>query len=402
MLKTMILAGLVLAGSNFGCSVAQGQVRLSEEDVVRIGLDRADFANWIDAGRAQAESRVAQSGLWHNPEIEYSLEDVDLAAGSSSEQSFWLRQRFNLAGVPGLERRSASFELAARNVELELDRSEQAALIRRHFYQALGASRRAEAVSVWHERFEQLVREVDDRARAGDASRFDALRLRHELTALGGERREARAEATAARHALFGLIDHEPAHLVGALLPSASDASGGQGGAPSHARLRALDAQIQAAELSARAARRQRWPELTLGLGRRELDEPGLSANGHLVMVGLEIPIFDRALGRRNEEQARVRRLQAERELLLSSLNSEIASLEEQLDASRRSALALAEIAGEASLAEMAEGAYAAGEIGVLELIDAHRTELNAHRDQIRRALAARYAKIELRLLKGE
>ncbi|WP_181918466.1 MULTISPECIES: TolC family protein [unclassified Wenzhouxiangella] len=397
MSKFLALIGLLAVSLH-----AYAQPYLSEAEAVRIGLERSDFAGWLEAGRAQADGLARTAGQWDNPEIEYSYEEADLAGGAVEDHFYWLRQRFNLAGVHGLERRSARFRSAASGARIDLDRNEQAALIRRHFYDALAASSQAEAVDRWHDRLAQLVADVDERARAGDASRFDALRLRHELAALKGDRLETQARAASARDRLFGLIEHEPVELAGELLPPMSKVAEPRHLVADHPELRALNAEIRAAELSARAAERGRWPEMTLGVGRRELDEPGISASGNLFMVGLEVPLFDRGAGRAQAESAQARRLAAERELMISRLTSEIRSAARELEARRSAALALSEIQDAESLAEIAESAYRAGEIGVLELIDAHRTELAASRERIRRALAARQSHIELQLMRGE
>lgn len=397
MMRSIVLAGLL------ACSVAvHAQSPLTEADAVRVGLDRSDFTAWLEAGRTQAEGRVRAAGRWDNPEVEYSYEEADVAGGSVEDHFYWLRQRVNLAGVHGLERRSAAYERTASGARFDLDRDERAALIRRHFYAALAASRQARAVGRWHDRLAQLVADVEQRAQAGDASRFDALRLRHELAALDGERLETRAQAASARDRLFALIEHEPVELQGELLPPRAEPAEPQGLLADHPGVRALDAQIRAAELSARASERGRWPEVTLGVGRRELDEPGLSASGNLFMVGLEVPLFDRGTGQAQVETARARRLAAERGLLVSRLGAELDALARELEARRGAAQALSDIQAAESLAEIAESAYRAGEIGVLELIDAHRTELSASRERVRRALAARQSHIELQLMRGE
>lgn len=397
MLRYLILTGLLAA-----CAPVQAQSPLSEADAVRIGLERSDFTTWLAAGQDQAEARVRSAGLWDNPEIEYSYEEADLAGGAVEDRFYWLRQRVNLAGVNGLERRSAVERKDASGARLELERDEQAALIRRHFYEALAASRQAEVVDRWHARLAQLVADVDERAQAGDASRFDALRLRHELAALNGDRLETQARATSAREQLFGLIEHEPVELEGHLLPEKPEGVDPQRLAADHPQIRALDAEVRAAELAARAAERRRWPEMTLGVGRRELNEPGISASGNLFMVGLEVPLFDRGSGQAQAESAQARRLVAERQLLISRLGADVSGVIRQLRARRTAALELADIQNQESLAEIAESAYSAGEIGVLELIDAHRTELAARQEGVRRALAARQAHIELQLMRGE
>lgn len=397
MLRKLALTGLLGA-----CALAHAESPLSESDAVRIGLEQSDFTEWLDAARDQAEGRERAAGRWANPEVEYSYEGADVTGGVIKDHFYWLRQRINLAGVNGLERRSAHRERKASGARSEMDRNEHTARIRRHFHDALAASRHSTAVEGWYARLQQLVTNVEERAQAGDASRFDALRLRHELASLNGERLGAQARAASARDRLFSLIDHEAEALEGRLLPPVPANLGPRTRLAEHPLVRALDSEIRAAELAADAAKRGRWPEMTLGVGRRELDEPGLSASGNLFMIGLEVPLFDRGAGQAQAESARSRRLAAERAMLVSRLSSDMASTIRQLEAQREAALDLADLQQESSLADMAESAYRAGEIGVLELIDAQRTELEANREGIRRARAARESYIELQMMRGK
>lgn len=383
-------------------ATAHGQAPLTESDVVRIGLERTGFAAGLSASRDEAEATARGAGLWDNPELEFSHEGIDVSGGQLEERSYWLRQRFNLAGVRALERRAALALSSATNSRLASDRSEQAALIRHYFHEVLAASHRAQALERWHQRLARLVQSIEARSQAGDAARFDVLRLRHELGSVNAETLEAHARARSARTRLFSLIDHEPLDLQGELLPPQTEPIDAQRLAISHPQVQALDAEIRAAELSAQASKRERWPEMTLGLGHRQLREPGLTANGNLIMIGLELPLFDRGAERSDAADARVRQLTAEREVLSTHLAAEASAALNELQARRAAALELARLGQEDSLVEIAEGAYQAGEISVLELIDAHRTELVAKQDATRWALLARKSYIELQRMRGE
>lgn len=374
---------------------------LTEADAVQRGLERPEIVDLLAARREAAAGREEAAGRWANPEIEYSREEADVTGGSVEDRYLWVRQRFNIAGVHGLERDAATSQRLAEDARADLERREIAAKIRRLYYQAVAAEREAAAVEGWYGRLAELVTVVGIRAQAGDASRFDALRLERELSLVRGDTLDAQAGADTARDRLFSLIQASPDALTSELLPPEARSVDVSGVLANHPLLLALDAETRAAELSSEAEDRRSWPEVTLGVGRRELDEPGETGDGPLVAVGVEIPVFDNGSGEAKAESARARRLQAERALVESRLAADTRAVIRELAARREAALAISHDIGD-SLASIAERAYDAGEISVLELIDAHRTELASRREAIRRAHAARESYISLQMMRGD
>lgn len=375
---------------------------LTEAEAVRRGLERPDIAQLLMARREAAAGRADAAGRWANPELEYSSESAELPGGRVDDRFLWVRQRFNIAGVHGLERDAAGSARRAEEARTDFRARELAAEIRRLFHKALAAEQQAEAVRAWQERLAELSEAVSNRASAGDASRFDALRLGKELAMVSGEASAAEAEAESAGDRLFSFIGVEPVELEGRLLPPDVDGASIAEVLNNHPLLRSLEAEARAATLSSEAAGRRGWPEVTVGVGRRELEEPGVSADGDLLSIGMEIPLFDNGSGEARTASARSRRLSAERALLESRLAADARSVLRELDAQREAALAFRETSPKASLASIAEAAYDAGELSVLELIDAHRTELAAQREASRRALAARESYIRFQMMRGD
>jgi outer membrane protein TolC len=374
---------------------------LSEERAVEQGLGQPRVATLLEARRAVAEGAASSVGRWQNPEVEYSEESLDLPGEDSAERSFWVRQRFNPAGARGLERRAAGRDLEGQIERIELERRSIAREIRGLYYDVLAARQRLEAQSQWRVRLTELAAAVEARRQAGDAARYDAVRLRQELALVSARVLESQAEFDAARDALFALIDSEPVELTGGLLPPESSGAATLEG---HPTLRALQAEASGADTRARAARRDAWPEVTLGIGRRELDEGGVDAEGGLIALGVELPLFDRSQGEVRAADSEARALRAEASLVRSRLNAEYAEARRLLAVRRAAVLDLKrEVATEGgSLSAMAEAAYAAGEIDVMALIDAHRTELAMAGEITALSRAARAAYIQLQYLSRE
>lgn len=376
---------------------------LSEEQAVRQGLTQPRVSALIEARRGAAEGVAASAGRWENPELEYSEESLDRPGANTREESLWLRQRFNVAGARGLERRAARLKLDGQYARIELERRELIREIRALYYDAVAARRRLDTQSGWHGRLQELVAAVEARWRAGDAARYDALRLRQELVLVGASVLEARARYESAREALFELIGTEPVALTGGLLPPAASASTAQA-LDDHPTLRALDAEASSAETRGQAARRDAWPDVTVGIGRRKVEEAGIDTDGGLIALGVEVPLFNRSQGESQAADDEARGLRAEASLVRSRLRARVGEAMRLLEVRRVAALELRRQATreDGSLAAIAEAAYAAGEIDVMALIDAHRTELALEREANALAGAAREAYIQLQYLRGQ
>lgn len=373
---------------------------LSEEQAVQQGLAQPRVITLIEARRAAAEGVASSVGRWENPELEYSEESLELPGNDGSDQFVWLRQRFNVAGARGLERRAAMRNLDGQYARIDLERRALVREIRDLYYDAVAARQRLDAKRNWHDRLNQLVDAVKARQRAGDAARYDAVRLRQELALVSARVLEARAELESARETLFDLIDAEPVDLTGGLLPPEASAFPAQG-LEGHPTLRALRAEASSADTRAQAARRDAWPDVTLGIGRREFKEGEIDAEGGLIAIGVEVPLFNRNQGEFRSAESESRALRAEASLVRSRLQARVGEARRLLEVRRAAVHDLKrETAAQSdSLSAMAEAAYAAGEIDVMALIDAHRTELAMASEITALARAARAAYIQLQYL---
>lgn len=400
-LKKCSLA-LVLIGCN---AIAA----LDENSAVSQGLAQPDIQTLLDARQQQAAGDVSAAGRWENPEFEYEQDNLSLPGGDSRETTLWLRQPLDLAGVKRLQRNAAEQGLTAERLGAQLERRQWVATIRQRFHTALAAQLRSELTQRHHQRLQQIGIMIEQRIAKGEASRYDSLRLAQEIAHINSEYGSAVAETTVANQQLFSLIGVTAQPLEGELLPpsvpikSAVSIKSAHGDLAQHPRIAALAAHSQQATLNAQAARREAWPTLTLGLGHKTVDEPGLDTDGYALALGIKIPLFDRGQGRAQSATALSRQLQAETALATRQLESDIHALHVQLAAQRESALAFRQAAqaDERSLSAIAESSYQAGEIGIMELIDAYDAEQSTGQRYIDSALAARLTYIQLRQLEN-
>lgn len=399
MFRILILAALCAV-----CTDARPAVPLTEPEAVKLGLDVPEFRDWVAASRRESRGRTRASGLWANPELEYSEESLDVPGGST-DRFLWLRQPVDIAGVNSLRREAARESEGVVEADIEAAERERRARVRTAFYDALQARRRVEATEHWHQRLAQLARAVFDRYQAGDASRFDHLRLERERVLLQGRLESARAALNAARAQLFGLLQTQARPLTGTLLPvEPAPLARLRDSLGRHPAIRRLQSGAEADRLTARAAGREAWPDVTLGVGRRDFEEGPTSLDGNVFSVGVEIPLFDRGDGRASAARASASAKAARLSLVRAQLRVDLEATLDALRTRRAAALSLQDQLDEGgeSLSEIADASYQAGELEVMGLIDAHQAELDLRLEAIDLARAARASATELMKLTGE
>lgn len=375
---------------------------LTETMAIERGMALSHVQSYFQAQLEQAEGERYLAGRWDNPEMEYSRESLDLPAGRSEETTWWLRQRLNLSGSKGLERDAAAMARNAAKNQVAMDRRQWRVRIRKQFYHALATQARAEALVAHSRRLQRIATLIEQRVTQGDASRYDSLRMAQELVRAQSDTAEAQASQRAGREQLFSLLGGEPEPLGGTLLPPALAEN--QQVLEEHPQLQMLAALEQSASLNAKAARRAAWPEVSLGVGRKTLDEGGYSAEGNAIALSVEIPLFDSNRGQARRARGLAHEYAADHALTHNRLRAQYRALHSTLAVQRESAQRLrqAMTGGEHSLGAIAEASYQAGELGVMELVDAYRTELDTRLQYIDSAWGARTTFIQLQLLEGQ
>lgn len=378
------------------------QAELTEATALARGMAQPQLRSLFEARLEQAAGERRAAGRWQNPEIEYSQEHLNLPSGRSEETTWWLRQRLPLAGSKGLERDAAGMAQEAARARVNLEQRQWRARIRERFHDALAAQLRVEQLAEHHRRLQRIATMIDLRVEQGDASRYDSLRMARELAHAQSALTEARARQQAERAQLFSLVGGDPRPVNGTLLPPA--ATGSDPSLEQHPQLTMLTALKQSAALSARAARRAAWPDVSIGIGRKTLHEDDYSADGNAFALSVEIPLFNRSQGEAARGQGQAREYVADHALTRNRLHAQRSALLTTLAAQRESARGLQQVAtrGEGSLGAVAEASYEAGELGVMELLDAWQTELETRLDYLDTARAARATWIQLQKLEGQ
>ncbi|MHB0970439.1 MAG: TolC family protein, partial [Thermoanaerobaculia bacterium] len=126
-------------------------------------------------------------------------------------------------------------------------------------------------------------------------------------------------------------------------------------------------------------------------------------SDGTLLGAAISIPLFDRLQPEQLASLSEERAARARHALLVAEATGELRARAAEARELRASAVAFRESASASSeaLLQITSVAYRAGEIGILELLDASRSAIDADTELIDLELRARIAAIELRRAAG-
>lgn len=410
------LTFLLAVSISHPCFSGTNHIELTEFQVLQLGMENPQIQAQWNAKIEKARAQILNSGRWENPSIEYSQENLNLPNGKSEENTLWLKQKINIAGVNGLERKAALSHFEAQKNQQLLDARDWQRLLREQFYATLAAQEKLAVLNTVRSRLTTVSDFVSQRAKRGDASQFDALRINKELSIISSQYAKVEATYTNLRHELHskialatqshGAYSLKPHSLTGQLLPKESSTwdLGGKRNWLNHPQVLAIEASLEAAKLNAKAAGRGSWPEVDIGIGYKEVNEPAFSADGNTVSIGLTLPLFDRGRGEKRIAQSATHELRARKSLLLDQLNATWLSAVHSLRTHQKVALRLKSLSSDSkrSLSRLAEASYQAGELSVMELIDAYQSDLAISEQYIDTAFQARLAHIQIQHFLGE
>lgn len=382
---------------------------LTEPESTRLALERPAVQSLAEGQIALAKSDVTAAGRWPNPEFEYSREQVNRQPSDSTEDSFWLTQRFELSGQRGLRKEAAEHRVQAAALGAEADRVEIKADARARFYRVLHQQERLRAIEDWTRRLAAIGEVIGKRQAAGEVSGYDALRLSTEQSSAQAALRKEQAgykrlwaelssllggaEATVGYDGVTGRLLPGPPTSLEVMLEALAQR-------PDIARL-AEEAAAQ--DLERRAGERGWVPELTLGIGHKTVDDDLGIDSGPMIAAGVSIPLFDRGQADQQRASAGAAIARSRHRLAQAAAEGEVRGRWREVMDLTSTAWDRHRAAREeaARLVKIAEVAYRGGEIGILELLDAYRGAHDSELQALETAGAARQAQIELDRLTG-
>ncbi|MCL2635168.1 MAG: TolC family protein [Betaproteobacteria bacterium] len=364
---------------------------MAREVSPRMALERQNLAI------AHAEQRTA--GAWPNPTVSYnySHQPGELTNFSSTKaQEVSIELPLLIAGQRGARMAAADRGVEAAQARLAASGNDLAADAGVAFVALLLAQEKRAIRTTGADELARLRDVVAGRQIAGMASQYDLLRVDVELASWRAQTAEAEvdlAEAQAQLATLLGFPAWQP-HGTGELRPLEIDA--GQPDVLENPAFLAARREEEAAQANVEVARRERFPGVSLNVGRFWTSSPYGATSA--VGLSVEIPIFDTRGGALDKAHA---------EALSANLRRRLTEAEVQADVYRHSvqvkqrAATLDRFRAQMmpnlpALKQMAEDAYRLGKSSITELLDATRARHEAHIDQL--TLIANLMEAQLRL----
>lgn len=278
------------------------------EDIERRALEHNPAIAAAEAEIRAADARRSQAGLWPNPVVGYSGDDIPLAKDRTGGQhGFFVAQDFPL-GKLGPDRQVSARELEQARVGGEAQRLRLQAQVRMLFYRTLAAQQRVEV----RERLAALAREAVEVTlqlfNTGSADGPDRLAVENEASLLDSSLASARIELDQLWASLRAMVNDpglEPGRLKGDLaqgLPQLDREEWRRRLLAESPDLRLSAVRVARAEAVLARAKAARIPDLTFSGGiRRDRAEvqPGGPEIGNVGFadVGVRLPLWNRNQG---------------------------------------------------------------------------------------------------------
>lgn len=373
---------------------ARAQDVVDEDTAIERALAREGVSARDDAERAASAAEIDVIGPRDNPSVELSRE----GAGGESEYQLGIVQPIDLNGRRGSLRDAARADGLATEAEIARRRQVLVAEVRQAYVQCAAANAQLDVWQRYTEELTEAERVSTARAEAGDTAVYDVRRVRVERRAAEAQLVRARGDVAAdcaALASLTGIAD--PQVELEAITRLTSAAQPGE-----RADLLADERRIEAARYRVRAADQARLPQLAVGVGVLRRDDGFDTAYGPVLSVGVTVPLWNSGSAAVRSEEARAAVLESELLITRRRIEAEQNAAAARLAAAREAAVTAAGAREDAGrLGTIAETAYQAGEIGVVELLDAYEAARETDLSVIALATDAALAAVEYDLAIG-
>lgn len=354
----------------------------------------------VRALRAAAQGRT----LYSNPAFTYSRESAGFTEFLQIEQTLPVNGRLRLL------RQAAAEEVAAAEAEGTGQIWQGQSQLRLNFYRLLAGQQREKIYQESLKEIDEILRILRLREREGEGSKLDRLRMQRERADLQSELGTARALRQELRAAVLAFLPE------GAAMEAVVGDFSTPKGFPDESALvaRALTARADLAAETRRsvqlsveqqAAGRLRYPEPTVSAGlKRAAGFPAGTLNGPVFSLRVPLPIFQQGQTEVARLGAEQERLAARRQILVQQIRSHVGGLRSLLEESAAARDAYAEELERdgREMLSIATLAYQEGEIPILQLIDAFRTQRVGQLRLLGLRQAAKESQIELERTMGE
>lgn len=371
-----LMAVLAMLAFGQGSAIAS-EHGLTLKSAQEIALARSPIALGTRAEIDVARAQVLASGAWPNPE--FALE------AGAQEQKVTLDQPIFLGAQFGLLREIAEGQILRAEAEGHSARRELARLVAHLYWTAQFAQTR---LKLEHERLDlarDLQRVALRRLEEKDVSKLEALPASIAVSEAETELEQFEIEASLAKRRLglaLGNADVTSWQLESPLVAISSASIGDLAISDRQPRLEAMKQELNTARLQERAAGAAVWGEVRAGVHVIR-DSSGVFPGA---VLRLPLPLFNRQEAKVSAARSTIALVEARRLATRLELESQAADAGSRLSiASRRlGALERGRLAQTRLVLDLARLAYVEGEAGILTVLEAQRSWLEARESRLR------------------
>lgn len=380
----ILLLGVAIGSCPSTVAAQEPTRRVSLEEALRLFSANNLELRLARSRQAEAAGLARQARAFPNPTATVTHEPLSRDNQDYSETYVTLSQRLELPGKRSARAAVANRVLGAAEARLRADSARLGFTVKEAFVEAATAESHLAVTARIAEVFRQGARRAVVREAEGDISLYDLRRLLVERTRYQNLLADADLAVSATRRALALLILPEaevaevaPGDLLGALPPDPTLDGVLARVASRRQEVVAAVADVEAARARGRLARAERLPDITaMGGSKRQSD--GFQG----LFLGLSIPLslFDRSAGAIEATEAQLRSAEARFALTSRQVENDVHRAIE----SYRSLRLRHEFLGdtwldeEPDLLQMAQVAYDAGEMDLMQLLDAAQASWRA------------------------
>ncbi len=323
------------------------------------------------------DAEVIEAKIFTNPEASYNLESVKNGA-KEREETYSLSQRMPVVGQRSKKIETALKKRDARTLFYEHEKAGLLAQMKQSYYRALLLLENMKAMESIIEMLRDVEGKTEERFKAGDVSEAELMRVMAERKKVLRSLEGLKAETTVEKKKLalmlnlpedtFDLRDDfryrasslQKKDLVGRALEDRAD-------------VRAQAALLEASESFLSLSRREAVPQVAIEAGYKRRTG---GFEGFVFGLSIPLPVFDRNQGNIALAQAELEQERLNYELLKKNAEYEVNLLYEKLTSLKAR---VSDITGQLDttkeLTKISLIAYEEGEAGLIELLDAVRTE---------------------------
>lgn len=380
------------------------------EALARTLRQHPDLTAFSEEIRAR-EAETLQAGVRPNPVLSLEAENVfgsgEFAGTQGAETTLAVHQPLELGSKRSLRRHLAEAERGVAESDFQRVKADLLARTTDSFITVLAAQERLQLALEQAALAKQVLATAEERIAAGRGATTEAIRPRLQWRQQELARDRARRDLAAGRSLLAARMGEEAVDfeaVTGDLfhlppLPEPVELERLLAGSPSIVR------QIAESESRRRATRLEearRIPDVEVGLGVRYLRE---SEDTALVLgLSVPLPLFDRNQGAIAAAHRRLTQARAVERSALLEAQAAVDAVWEEMNAVRAEAEVLRDEILPASRQglEAATYGYRAGKFGILEVLDAQRTLMEAQEQHLEILTAFHRAAVEMERLLGQ